>query len=842
MPDYNHQATAYWCTVVLLGAAALLHAVLAVATLPAQVLAQVVAGMGIAMLAGCFPVRIGRSKSSFAAGEVFVILLLLLHGPAAATLAAACETGAGALRTSKRWTSRIASPAISALAMLSVGSALHAGLAALGPASTRNAGLTIGAAMLFAVLYFAANTLLVSAVPRLKRNQRLQWADWLSVFGWVGIAVSGGGAVAALVYLTYLQSGSGVLLAVVPIMAMLLATLHYHHRQQEAQEALREAATQAQAREAQVHQQVQQREADMAARHLEELRASERRFHSAFTHASIGMALLSLGGGVRQANAAMKGLLGLDEHALPSGDFAAFVHADDQAGFAAQLAQVAANPVGSFELEMRCQRGNGGQAWVLAHVCTFSEPGSAAPCLILQAQDISARRAAEASLHQLAFHDSLTGLPNRRRFGQLLEQAVTTAQADPGQAFAVLFLDFDRFKLINDSLGHEAGDLFLVQVAQRLRNTVRPGDFVARLGGDEFAVLALGVACQPAATALAERLLHALSRPYGVAGAELQSSASIGITTSANGYTSPDAVLRDADMAMYKAKAAGKARYALFDVALHTQAQHRRQLERDLRHAVESGGLSLAYQPLYDMASKRVVGFEALARWQHAELGPVGPEVFIPLAEEIGLIGPLTDFVLAQACTQLKAWQQRATVFAELTINVNISPKELGHTGLVARVTQALVQSGLEPQCLTLEITESALMERLDIAVPMLEELRRLGVHLSVDDFGTGYSSLAQLSNLPVDSLKVDRSFIRSLRPGSNHAAVVSAVVGVGRSMQKQVVAEGVETESQFDLLRDLGCETAQGYWLAPPLALGQVEKLLAGLLHPLDAPERVAA
>ena len=827
MPDYNRKATAYWWTVVLLGVAAVVHSAVDVAMLPMAALAQVLAGIAIAMVAGFFPVRIGRSKSSFAAGEVFIFLLLLMHGPAAAALAASCETMVGSLRTSKRWTSRIASPTLSALAMFGCGSLLHAMLQYLQLRGLTNAGLTVVAAMLFSLLYFSANSMLVSTVLRLKRRERPQFADMMGVFGWVGIAFAGSGAIAALLFVTYQQTGVGVLVAVVPIMAMLLATLHYHRRQQEAGEMMRLAAEEAAAREAEVSARAAAREAEIAAQHLRQLQDSEQRFHSAFTHASIGMALLSFEGRILQANDALRELLGIDDSGLNARNFLHFVVEADHAALETELARVSEPGFEDFSLEIRCRDAGKAEVWVSMHGSIFTEAGSAAPCLILQAHDISARRRAEAGLHHIAFHDGLTGLPNRRRFGDLLAQAMERASTDLQQGFAVMFIDFDRFKLINDSLGHAAGDEFLVGVSQRVRDTVRPDDVVARLGGDEFAILLHQVEHEANVIATAERLLKALRVPLAVAGAVLTSSASIGITTSVIGYERPEDVLRDADIAMYRAKAEGKDRYALFDAALHTEVTRRVQLEGDLRQAISEGQLALAYQPLYELSSAQLIGFEALARWTHPELGAIGPDVFIPIAEETGLIVQLTDFVLRTACGDLKQWQQSDPSFAGLTMNVNVSGKDIAHSSLVARITRALVAARLEPQHLVVELTENILMDQLKVALPLLEDLRTLGVGLSVDDFGTGYSSLAHLSSLPVDSLKIDRSFIRGMRSGSKEAAVVRTVVTLGHALHKRVVAEGIETVQQFEQLRDMGCQAGQGYYMSRPLTALAVDALL---------------
>ena len=816
MPDYNRKAAAYWWAMVLLGALTLVFALRSVAALAPIAWAQIAAGMLVAMLAGVFPVRIPRSKNSFAAGEIFLFLLLLLHGPAAATLASAGEALVGSCRTSKRWTSRIASPAMAAVAMFAAASLLQFTLDTQRKYGLVDDGMLLVASMLFAIVYFVLNTLLVTMVPHLKRNEPLRLRELLGSFGWVGIAYAGSASVAALLYLTFQQSGIGVLMAAAPIIGLLLATLHFFFRQQEADEAIRKSQSEA-----------VEREAEQSARHVHELEVSERRFHSAFTHASIGMALVGFDGRILQANLALRTLLGVDNAELTQHDFSEFVAADDLALLAQQMARVDGREVEGFEIELRCRHRDGSDVWAALNCSYFSEPGSATPCLILQVQDITARRRAETELHHIAFHDSLTGLPNRRRFHELLSQAIGRGHTERRQQFCVMFLDFDRFKLINDSLGHNVGDEFLMQVSRRIRDSVRPKDVVARLGGDEFAILAEDIDVEHYAQHLADRLLDVLRQPLHIAGTDITTSASIGITFSRMGYHSPEDMLRDADIAMYKAKVAGKARYALFDTGLHTQVSNRLRMESELRGALAAGQLSVAYQPLFDLAQGKLTGFEALCRWTHPELGVVSPAAFIPIAEETGLMVPITDFVLRNACQQLKAWQLKSPAFAELTMQINISGNDIAHSGFLPRITRALVGARLQPQHLTLELTENILMERLEGALPMLAELRALGIGLSVDDFGTGYSSLSHLSSLPIDSLKIDRSFVRDLHLGSNESAVVRAIVLLGKSLGKSIIAEGIETEAQLTLLREMGCAVGQGFHLARPLAPEVADTLL---------------
>ncbi len=817
MPDYNRRATAYWWLAVLAGAAVLLWSTAWLLQQPWPVWLQVAAGLVLAVGSGLFPVRVPGTKHSFAAGEIFIFLVLLMQGPQAAALVAAGEVAIGAFRTSKRWTSRLVSPAVGAISIAATGSLLQLALAALAARGIVGAAPLLAVALVFSALYFFVNALLLSGVQRLKRGAPFfQVVDLVSEFRWVGLAYAGSASVATLLYVTWQSQGAGVLMVMVPLLAMLLVTLHFYFRQQEAGEQLREASAGVAAREAAMAS----READAAERHLRELQASERRFHSAFTHASIGMALLAFDGRILQANPALVALLGRPEDELTQLRFQALVLDEDRDTLDAQLSQLDRRDFEGFARELRCRHVDGSTVWLSLHCSFFNEPDADHACLILQAQDVTARRNAEAGLQHLAFHDPLTGLPNRRRFMECLDGALQRYKADPRRPWAVMFIDFDRFKLVNDSLGHNAGDQLLLQLARRVQEKLRPSDIVARLGGDEFAILASDIDHERDAVLLTERLMEALRRPFLLGDVELIASASIGITFSAIGYETAEQVLRDADTAMYKAKHAGKARYALFDTSLHAAVSDRLRLEGELRSAIAKGELSVVYQPVFHLGQLgRLAGFEALVRWQHPQDGALLPADFLPIAEESGLMLQLSDFVMHCACRQLRQWQLSDPALAELTMSINLSAHDLAHPALVARVSRAIVEAGLRPEHLTLELTENILMSHIDNAVATLNELRRLGAHLAVDDFGTGYSSLSHLSKLPIDSLKIDRSFVRDLHRGSDDAAVVSAIIQLGGTLHKAVVAEGIETQAQMDQLRELGCGYGQGFHMALPLS-----------------------
>ena len=451
------------------------------------------------------------------------------------------------------------------------------------------------------------------------------------------------------------------------------------------------------------------------------------------------------------------------------------------------------------------------------------------------ARDITERKQADERLRQHALSDALTGLPNRVLFTDHLHLAVEQARRHPDQRFAVLFLDLDRFKMINDSLGHTVGDQLLIAIARQLESCLRAGDTVARLGGDEFAILLNDIEHFDDAIRVAERVLRELKLPFNLDGHEVFTTASIGIALSNNRYETAEAVLRDADTAMYRAKAEGKARYEVFDMVMHARVVALLQLENDLRRAIEREEFCLHYQPIVALTDGRVTGFEALVRWQHPERGLVQPAEFIPVAEETGLIIPLGRWVLRAACAQMKLWQALSPEHAQLKLSVNLSGKQFAQTDLCEQIEHTLAVTNFDPRCLQLEITESVLMENARSIVPMLARMRALGVELAIDDFGTGYSSLSYLRRFPIHTLKIDRSFI--MRDDDENREIVRTIILLARNMRKDVIAEGIETPAQLATLRQLDCTYAQGYLFSRPQDAAQTEQLLK---HALDADLRL--
>src|SRR5438309_512508 len=423
-----------------------------------------------------------------------------------------------------------------------------------------------------------------------------------------------------------------------------------------------------------------------------------------------------------------------------------------------------------------------------------------------------------------AFHDALTNLPNRALLAENLKFVIERAKQHEDYQFAVLFLDLDRFKNVNDSLGHSIGDQLLIAMARRLEHCIREVDMVARLGGDEFAILLDGISDSSDATSMAERIEEKLESPFNLSGHEVFTTTSIGIALSSTGYDHPEDMLRDADTAMYRAKAQGKACYEVFDKGMHARAVYLLQMETDLRRALDREEFRVYYQPIVLLESGKLAGFEALIRWEHPERGFINPGDFISLAEDTGLIAPIGMWVLQRACEQLAKWQWQSPANRNLFMSVNLSSKQLAQSSLVNQIREVLQQTHVEAKHLKLEITESAVMDNAETAVQLLRRLKALGVQLSIDDFGTGYSSLGYLHRFPVDTLKIDRSFIGRIGEAAENIEIVRTIVSLADNMGMEVVAEGVETLAQFSQLRALNCQYGQGYLFSRPVEASSID------------------
>jgi diguanylate cyclase (GGDEF)-like protein len=478
-----------------------------------------------------------------------------------------------------------------------------------------------------------------------------------------------------------------------------------------------------------------------------------------------------------------------------------------------------------YYLEGPCPAPNEGH-WFSLRATPFLGPGPAR--VVVAHEDITQRKAAEKQLHYAATHDALTGLPNRVLFTEALEWAAQRQSRDRTHQFAVLFLDVDNFKIINDSLGHAVGDRLLIAVAERLQTIPRRIDHIARLGGDEFAVMAFEIENAEDAVQLARRFHQVFQLPFSIDGHVIFVTVSIGIAMGDNGHGPASDLLRDADTAMYHAKAMGPGRHAVFDYAMHTHSVDRLHVASDLRSAIEREELFLLYQPIVSLATGRIEGLEALVRWRHPTRGLISPWVFIPIAEEMGMILPLGRWVLRAACRQMREWRESVPEFAPLVMSVNLSARQFAQPGIVELVDQTLQDTGLDPRCLKLEVTETAAMKDAEAAITVLTRLKGLGVRLSMDDFGTGYSSLSFLHRFPLDTLKIDRSFIQRIDDAGRNWEIVRTIGTLAENLGMDVVAEGVETAVQRAVLHRLGCQYGQGYFFSRPIDAQAVRAMLS--------------
>src|SRR5829696_1786611 len=560
------------------------------------------------------------------------------------------------------------------------------------------------------------------------------------------------------------------------------------------------------------------------ARLYAELRASEARFRSLVQHAADIVSVLDAGGRRRYVSPAIERVLGIRPEDLIGKEFVALLHPGDAPRVQRVLAEVAETPGAQATLNYRARHRDGSWRWVEATFTNLLADPSVGG-IVVNARDVTERREAEARLAHQAFHDPLTGLPNRTWFAELLEAALRRTRSH-GRSVGVLILDLDGFKIVNDSLGHEVGDQQLVAVARRLVSCLDRGETVARFGGDEFTVL-LEEADAKEATATANRILAVMAEPMGVAGREVAGGASIGIALGPAHGVTPGELLKAADLALYRAKDAGGGLAVVYDPGMAAEALGRFELELDLRGALEAGELGLAYQPVVDLATRRVVAVEALARWDHPERGPILPEAFVPLAEETGLIVPIGAWVLEQACREAARWADAATGDVPV-VSVNVGARQLRRPGFVEQVGQILAATGLAPARLQLEVSEQVLVEELRATSATLRGLRALGLELAIDDFGSGASSLGYFRELNAHALKVDRSFVLRLASDPGERAIVRAITNVAHAYGMHVTVEGIEPAEQATIVRGLGGDRAQGFWFAKPAPAERVRALIA--------------
>jgi diguanylate cyclase (GGDEF)-like protein/PAS domain S-box-containing protein len=759
-------------------------------------------------------IRIPRVKGLISVSDTFIFLAILLFDKNAAALLAGAEGLCSSIRFSRKFTTVLFNAAVMATATFLAGSATKT-LFAFNPAGA-GLGDFVAALTLLALVQYAVNSGVVSVGAALMTDQPL-WKTWKDGFLWTSLTYFAGASAAGVAYKLIEIVGFYAVLATAPVIAIIYFTYCTYLKNLEASRA----------------------QAEQAERHMLALRESEERFRSAFDHAA-GMALVGPNGRWIEVNRSLSEILGYSETELLSGNFQSITHHGDVSSILEQLKHLKSGSTTALQMEKRLLHKSGNVIWVLLSVTRVSHSGHDAN-FIFQIQDITDRKRAEERLYHDAFHDGLTGLPNRVMFMDHLKGSMARARGRKHLPFAVLFLDFDRFKLVNDSLGHLVGDQLLIAIAGRLKANVRPGDTVARLGGDEFTILLEDLNHSDEVEVVATRLLKGLSLPFNLAGREVFITVSIGIAHSTMGYHYAEDMLRDADIAMYRAKTLGKARFEVFDPSMHANAVNLLRIETDLWRAIEREELYLEYQPIVSLETGKIAGFEALLRWRHPSLGVVPPAEFITVAEETGLIVPIGTWILEEAARQIRCWKLSEQASHGLFISVNLSAKQFMKADFAADVQRIIESAEIDPVCIKLEITESMVMNKVESTITTLTQLKSIGVETSIDDFGTGYSSLSYLPRFPISTLKVDRSFVNSLIENNENLEIVRTIVMLAHNLKMKVVAEGVESTEQLAQLRRMKCEFGQGFFFSRPLSGEEASVLIeTGCGYPEIAVDRI--
>ncbi len=749
--------------------------------------------------------KIPGFNSGVSLSDTFVFLCLLLFDGEAAILLGAAEAFVASVRVSKKNLTRAfnaGAMAISTFITVWALRALFGPLASLGENSS--VALLMIATGTMALLQYIFNSGVVSVGMALRFSAPL-WDTWKKYYLWTSIPYFAGASTAVTTIKLVNEVGLYGLLALGPIVVIIYFTYSTY---------LNNIESSAQ-------------HAEKAERHAVELQESEERFRSAFDNAPIGMALVAPDGRWLQVNRSLCQIVGYAEEELLASNFQAITHPSHLGTMMSNLGQVLAEQIPTYQMEKRYYHKLGHEVWVLVGASLAREAQGNNTRLIFQIQDITDRKQAEEKLLHEAFHDSLTQLPNRAMFMDHLKLSIERAKRAGHNLFAVLFIDLDRFKIINDSLGHAIGDQLLIEISNRLQRCLRPGDTVARLGGDEFTILLEDIKDINEALVVAQRVQQEVSQHCELEGYDTFTTASIGIALYKPDYHHPSDLLRDADTAMYRAKAAGKAQHVIFDSEMHAQVVNRMKMEADLRRGIERQEFFLHYQPIICLQTNQLAGFEALVRWQHPERGLVSPAEFIPVAEETGAIVAIGQWVLEESLRQMRQWQEQYPADQPLVISVNLSGKQFRNENLFAQIVETLSNIEFPPRYLKLEITESVVMDNIESATILLKQLRTLGVQLSIDDFGTGYSSLSNLHRLPLTTLKVDRSFVSQMTENTENLEIVRTIILLAKNLKLDVIAEGIETPQQMEMLRALNCDYGQGYLLSRPVAAQAAEELI---------------
>lgn len=770
---------------------------------------------------------IPQFKSHISVSDTVIFLTLVLYGGEAAIILAAVEAFISARRFCNEQitvffnSGTLAVSTAAVVVLLSV-YGLYSEAQLHGHTGYVAAFLT--ALSVMAVTQFLFNTLLAATYDSLKSSLRL-WETWknkyVMTFPTYLVGSLGAGALVKLIDL----GGFAVMFAAVPVVVFVFLAYRMYLRNVEMS----------------IGQAEQAREYAQAMKErTTALRDSEERFRRAFDHAPIGIAIVSPLGKWLKTNRALSRILGYTPKEFKEMTFHQIMFDDDLGKTLIKLNEVQSGTLEGCELEQRYRHKNGSTVWVSWSASTAGNIGDTGANFIFQLQDISEKKIAEAKLQHEASHDSLTGLPNRAHFMKRLDAALHRFRSEPKYRVSILFIDLDRFKVVNDSLGHFVGDELLVAIAGRLNASMRPPDMVARLGGDEFVVLVEGRYYSEKITRIADRIQKKISTPFKLEGHEVFTTASIGILNVSDQHLTAEDVIRDADTAMYQAKRSGKARHETFDDAMRDAARETHQLETDLRKAIQNGDLKVHYQPIYALDGDSLYALEALARWEHPRLGQISPDRFIPLVEEIGLMDDLGDHVMRTACTEFGSLRRENAELRNVKLSINISSKQFGEEGILDRIENILAETRFPSERLKLEITETVFFEDHERASSVLGRLRAMGIETDIDDFGTGYSNLGYLVRLPISTLKIDKSFVMPMTENPANREVIRTVISLAENLGFKVVAEGIESEHQRDILRSLGCDYGQGYFYSRPLSIAALTEFLDEREFPAYIPDGV--
>ena len=757
-------------------------------------------------------VQIPRFKSHITVSDTFIFLALLLYGGETAIILAAVEAFVSAWRFCNKKITVFFNAAAMAISLSVVVYALR--VFEINPAiilPEDDYSVLIISLSITALLQFVVNSGLASVYGAMK-NEKPIWETWKTQYLWTSITYFVGAISAGILIKLIHSIGFAVITATVPIIIIVYLTYRMYLKNVE--------MSIIQAEQAEQHAGILENQSIA-------LRESEERFRSAFNYAPIGIALVSPTGNWLKVNHALCRILGYSEEEFLAADFQSMIFAEDLNNTSGKIYELLSGKSPTCQMEQRYRHKAGDTVWAAWSVSTASAVEGEYPNLIFQIQDITDKKFAEEKLQYEATHDALTNLPNRAKFMSRLDQTLVRIQKDSAHKVSILFIDLDRFKIINDSLGHLAGDQLLFEIAGRLRECLRPEDLVARLGGDEFTILVEGDYDPNEVVKIAERIQTRFAEPFDLCGNEVYSSASIGILHASEKHLTSEDLMRDADTAMYQAKRGGKARHEVFDADMHEAAKEVLQIETDLRRAIEKDELIVYYQPIVSLITNKIEGFEALARWIHPTLGNIPPTKFVALAEEIGLIDALGEQILRKSCRQMVSIEAEFGGDFPLLLSVNLSCKQFAQPMLVKRIKRILDETNFPPTKLKLEITETVFLEYKETAIQMLNQLREIGIEINIDDFGTGYSNLSCLMQLPISTLKIDRSFITPIQPNGGNTEIIQTIIMLARNLGLRVVAEGVENEMQLEQLKKLNCEGAQGYFFAEPMAFEDVANYL---------------